>query len=175
MRPLRRADMIRLVRRRTQTQDLLLSLWKFGDLKLSSLKHPDSTLFHLLLGSAFSLWRAAFLVQGRRTVKDLNEHALEFLRVLTWDNVINYSQDRQNRAWTVGYYLNNAHWRLRSARVFVKPTGRDALPFDKVARFLKSQTRLGDNIPDMQSGWDDAFAATRVGYRVLRKRYESAT
>src|SRR6266516_7444967 len=102
----------------------MLRLWKFGDGRLKTLGHPDSTVFHLLLGAVFSLWRAAFLIQGRRTTADMNEHALKFLQFLTWDNAINYTQDRATHAWTVGYYLNNAHFRLRSAKGLLKPKGK---------------------------------------------------
>lgn len=168
-------DMARLVKRRSEVQDLLFRLWRFGNRHLDDLKHPYSTVFHLLLGAAFSLWRAAFLVEGRRTIAEMNEHALEFLRFLTWDNAINYPQDRATRAWTVGYYLNNAHLRLRSAIGLLKPRGKNALAFNKVRVFVRTQTRLGNHVPDMQAGWDDAYAAVKIGFQILRDQRKTIT
>ena len=40
------------------------------------------------------------------------KHAERFLEIVVRDNAINYPQDRETREWTVGYYLNNARFRV---------------------------------------------------------------
>lgn len=147
-------DMALLVRRRTAVQKSILRLWSFGRKRLDRLQRAQVTLFHLLLGAVFSLWRAAFLVQGGRSRQELNRHAFEFLEVLSWDNAIGYPQDRAKRAWTAGYYLNNAYYRLRS--------------LERRLELVRTQTRLGNHVPDAQAGWDDAHKAWEIAFEHLR-------
>lgn len=165
------ADMEQLVERRVSIQRSILQLWRFGNRHLASLDQGDETLFHLLVGVAFSLWRAAFLVQGERTVEQLDKDALDFLGVLSWDNAIGYSQDRSKRAWTVGYYLNNAHLRLRSAQGLLVLSSKQKEAFVSVRRFISVQNRLGNHIPDARKGWDEAHHAYRIAYTQLRKKH----
>jgi hypothetical protein len=129
----------------------------------------DSTVFHLLLGSAFSLWRAAFLVKGTRQRSDLNEHALEFLDKLLWDNAINYPQDRDTHAWTGGYYVNSAALRLREAGTLLQMTG--SAEFQALGKFISQQwDQPKTTLPDVGEGWDICHAAGKGCLTMLRKR-----
>ena len=65
------------------------------------------------LGAAFSLWRGVFLLDRPRTRRKIHDDALAFLVYAIRDNLINYTQDHLTGAWTGGYYLNNAVFRLR--------------------------------------------------------------
>jgi len=78
-------------------------------------------IFSLLIGAAFSLWRATFLSDNKslnptRDWKTVLQSAREFLQILVRDNTIGFPQDRAAREWMVGYYLNNARHRMDRVR-----------------------------------------------------------
>lgn len=111
-------------------------------------------MFGLLVGAAFSLWRAAFLVDAERDWPKILEKAETFLEAVVEDNTINYLQDKNTRNWTVGYYLNNARYRL--GRVLSKfANNADYGPIADIAAF--------QGFKDIkQSGGIDARPATDV-------------
>jgi hypothetical protein len=62
-----------------------------------------------LLGTCFSLWRAAFLadITGGGIEVALGD-AREFLEKMLEDNAITYPQDKASRGWTFKYYVASA-------------------------------------------------------------------
>jgi len=103
-----------LLEARAKNQKLLLDLYKFGQ-KNSKALEPDPdrrSLFALLTGAAFSLWRAAFLSDTERSWGKTFNGVKYLLVTLIEDNAVPYSVDRKSQEWTGGYYLNNATFRL---------------------------------------------------------------
>lgn len=76
-------------------------------------------LFGYLVGSAFSLWRAATLSDTTRSWDAILDDAQKLLHRLIHDNAVAYPQDRDTKEWMGGYYLNNARFRLLRARVLL--------------------------------------------------------
>ena len=104
-----------LVSARSRNQALLLSLYNYSterQFKALDGNQPWRSIFSLLVGVAFSLWRGAFLTDIDRTWPRVIEDAKKLLEVLVRDNAVNYPQDRNTREWIAGYYLNNARLRL---------------------------------------------------------------
>jgi hypothetical protein len=104
------------IEQRAEIQRTLLALYEY----LRNHSHTeidmwDKYLLELLVGAAFSLWRAAFLAETLR--EDAGVHASQeaFLEKLISDNTINFPDDKNNRDWTVEYYLENAKYRLARA------------------------------------------------------------
>jgi hypothetical protein len=68
-----------------------------------------------LVGVAFSLWRAVFLlvdIEGPRAAGSAGRDAKEFLAKVIETNAIGFGDDRTRSAWSSGYYLNNVRLRL---------------------------------------------------------------
>ena len=103
-----------LVESRSKIQYFLLELYTFLRANRSTLeqRQVERSVFGLFVGSGFSLWRAVFLAGPARGWSDVLKHAERFLEIVVRDNAINYPQDRETREWTVGYYLNNARFRV---------------------------------------------------------------
>jgi hypothetical protein len=105
-----------LVVQRSEAQRLLLKLYQFGTEEPERLADElTRSVYHLLVGAAFSLWRAVFLIEPETSTQETVDHSVQFLELLVRDNTINYTQDRNTRAWTAGYYLNGAFFRLTEA------------------------------------------------------------
>jgi hypothetical protein len=101
-----------LVERRSEVQHLLLRLHHIG--ASPALEGTGRlAVFQLLLGVAFSLWRAVFLVNEARSTSNVQTTARQFLQLVIEDNAITYLNDKQKRVWSSGYYLNNALFRIR--------------------------------------------------------------
>jgi len=144
-----------LVERRSRIQTFLLRLYEFLEAKPIPLTPEKSLALQLLLGAGFSLWRAVFLADRGRKSEKIDVDAKEFLRLLIKDNAINYVQDDKTRAWTVGYYINNAYFRLRLAYERLSLTTPLA---QGVAAFLNEQ-RDTATATDAIEPWDTAHAA----------------
>ena len=153
---------------RSQIQDLLLELYALAESsnqEAAGFSHE----FHHLIGAAFSLWRAAFLSSPDRDVSSMDADARRFLGVLIRDNAINFPQDREMRAWTAGYYLNNALFRLHLIYQMVPATGSPASePKEAVASWFASQKASIAPI-DLDALWMSAFAAARDLASFLRE------
>ena len=114
-----------LIKARVLNQEVLLRLYRFA-------KAPDKpqsdeisrSVFALLVGAGFSLWRAAFLGDATREPSKITEDAIKLLERLVRDNAVNYPQDRETREWMAGYYIKNAIWRLLMAWQFLEKEGR---------------------------------------------------
>jgi hypothetical protein len=103
-----------LVKSRSDIQNESLALYDFLCEKRSALdlNKDAASIFGLLLGTTFSLWRAAFLADETRSKRSVLDDAQKFLEFLVRDNAIGYAQDQKAKNWTVGYYLNDARYRL---------------------------------------------------------------
>ena len=110
-----------LIEARALNQELLLRLYRFAR-KSNELEHNAiiRSVFSLLVGAAFSLWRAAFLGDATRQSPKITEHATKLLERLIRDNAVAYQQDRDTREWMAGYYINNAIWRLLMAWHYIE-------------------------------------------------------
>lgn len=119
----------------------------------------------MLLGAAFSLWRAAFLIRGSRTREELNAHALAFLDTLLWDNAITYQHDSRLYGWTSGYYVNNAAIRLTHA---AKVLGVQTLQLRQLEKFVADQWSNAEAAcPNVAEGWEWCFSVLEVGIQSL--------
>ena len=105
-----------LVERRTEVQRSLLALYKYvRSIRNGPENIIDTRILNHLIAAAFSLWRAVFLSETGRDWKSVLEGQKEFLASVVSDNAITYGDDKRNRAWTVGYYLENAKLQLAAA------------------------------------------------------------
>jgi hypothetical protein len=163
-----------IVERRSEIQSFLLKLYMFAEKPPPSAVDLRSGLFQLLVGTAFSLWRAVFLVYTNRQESKVGEHAQKFLEVLIRDNAINYPQDRQTQSWTVGYYLNNAYFRLHLAYQKLEANGQERADLNRdtkraVDAFIQEQ--LADtpasSRTDTEGQWDAAFQAALDIFQAL--------
>lgn len=169
-------DLDWLVRRRSEVQILLLRLHRLAKAHNPSAEDARSVVLQLMLGVAFSLWRAVFLVRDNRDRTNVHEAAEAFLGFLVQDNLINYSQDKATAAWSGGYYLNNALFRLcelksrhlAAAGLPIPPGSPQAeafltMPFEQ--RLGTSETAI----------WDMAYKASVEVCDSLEKRASSGT
>lgn len=153
-----------LIERRWRIQCLCLELHDYLENNEISVK-ADWRFFSPLLAAAFSLWRAAFLADPNRKWEDIYEHAKTFFKFLIEDNAINYPQDRTTRAYSAGYYLNNAKFRLRELW--------DNIPSDiydadkKKALEPLWETDLDSNSPP--DVWDSLYEALCLALRFHQK------
>ena len=105
--------------RRTKSQEFLLEIYKY--LQSNPTLETDATsraVFALLAGAGFSLWRAVFLAQPEREwkgPKGIIAGAKELLSKVLENNAILYGDEKKIEGWSVGYYLNNAYYRIDSA------------------------------------------------------------
>lgn len=104
----------RLVENRARVQYLLLELQCFLARNRRNLgANPlQRSLFCLLIGAAFSLWRASFLTEVRRGWPGVLAGAEKFLTAVVRDNAIGYNQEKSAQKWMVGFYLNSAAFRI---------------------------------------------------------------
>ena len=104
-----------LVQARNKIQELLLTLYKSFCADTGA---PTANLTkeqHLMLGAAFSLWRAVFLVPPENTKRDaikLGKDAVKYLHKIITTNAIVFGDDHRWSVWAGGYYLRNAIFRI---------------------------------------------------------------
>jgi hypothetical protein len=105
------------VDQRAEIQRTLLALYEYvrSNPSSSSYAEPKVYLLDQLIGSAFSLWRAVFLAETFRTDETIQQSQEAFLAKVISDNAITFGDDKINRAWTVGYYLDDAKLRIERA------------------------------------------------------------
>lgn len=146
-----------LVEHRHKIHAFLLDLWKVLPDKSVKGSRPVNVL-QLLVGAGFSLWRAAFLANERRSWEYNAQHAKDFLLKVIKDNAITYTQEQQTSEWAVGYYLNSAYLRLKM--------GYDALEFktalsEQVTAFIERQITAEEYPPNLREPWVVAYEASR--------------
>ena len=149
--------------RRGNIQKLLAEFYSFAVNRSSTIDPVETLVFQLLLGTAFSLWRAVFLADGDRTWAEIGDDSTKFLEVLVRDNAINYTQDRDMRGWSCGYYLNSAYFRL--AYIHEKLSGVNAHHAKRIMEFLEMQCARREAEPNPQTSWDTAYQATYATFR----------
>jgi len=104
------------LRFRYDIQSVLFELYKFIRDKSPNLEEtPHQQAFELIVGAAFSLWRAIFLIEADRSWPSMSSRLEGFLHKVVTDNAITFQDDKANSAWTVGYYLGSANMRLEKA------------------------------------------------------------
>jgi len=160
-------DLRWLVRERSQNQQLLLDLTEFGrkarpDLMASETVRPA---FHYLVGAGFSLWRAVFLAEQVTDTARLVDDSQQFLETLVADNAIGYQHDKNLRAWSAGYYLNNAFFRIDRVIVLLVG-GRRNQP--KAFRRFSSYDRYKIVSGDRHVAWRLAHDAACQALKMLQ-------
>jgi hypothetical protein len=101
-----------LVENRSNIQTRLLELDKVDDaMSKGGASHLDP-FFNMMVGVAFSLWGAVFLIRTDYDRKSEHAHARELVGILIETNVVGFPQDQKTANWTSGYYINNAALRL---------------------------------------------------------------
>lgn len=162
-----------LVTSRSNVQEILLELYVFIRDQRSELekRQAEWLMLGLLVGAAFSLWRAAFLSDADRQPANVIKTTEEFLEVLIRDNAINYPQDWKARAWTVGYYLNGARYRLQGFVAKLEQCGtRTSRP--EILRI--EELRTGDMVNPVEI-WDELFHATVAAFAEFRTHWDRGT
>jgi hypothetical protein len=110
-------DLTWLVQQRCKIQDLLLALYQFDQFLAQEQRERYHDVFGLLVGIAFSLWRAVFLSVPTRTMEQVTGHATRLLLILIETNAIGFPQDQRTEQWMAGYYTNNAEFRLHALAI----------------------------------------------------------
>lgn len=97
------------LQRRSDVQEQSLRLYKLMDIRATN---SIGRRRRLLVGVAFSLWRAVFLAYrtGQRDLK--NAEAKAFLGKILITNAIGFADDRASQEWTFRYYADSARHRL---------------------------------------------------------------
>ncbi|MCA1853158.1 MAG: hypothetical protein LC647_12395, partial [Beggiatoa sp.] len=130
----------------------------------------ERSLFAHLVGAAFSLWRAAFLVGSDREWPNVLEKAKLFLEWVLQDNAITFGRDRDASNWTVGYYLNKARYRVArmSSNVADHATYsrlRSTEAFQALQGILESG---GIDERDPKEMWNQLYEALWAAFEMLR-------
>lgn len=158
--------------RRARSQDLLLRLYAFLEENPQlDHQHARRAVFGLLVGAAFSLWRAAFLAPPERdwaSSGGILEGARELLERLLHSNALLYRDEERIEGWSVGYYLNNAYYRIASAIERLPPEDVPAL-----SEFLE-QKRRGITSDSPQVIWDRGCDAAYAALDLLERQPQSA-
>jgi len=114
---------------RTRSQRLLMALYDLARSGGVSPTSPRGESLSLLLGVAFSLWRAVSLADTpNRRWPDALENSQAFLDAMASTKTIGLGLEYQLQEWASGYYLNNAKLR-----------------FEEI---LRRQTRAGEAMPE---------------------------
>jgi hypothetical protein len=90
------------------------------------------------------------------------ESQKEFLASVVVDNIIiTYGDDKKNRAWTVGYYLQNAKLRLAAAYELSLAHKGESSP---IGEWLK---RAGHDVELTPYEWESAHAILRILFNTV--------
>ncbi len=151
-----------LVKHRSMIQQTLFNMYKFMREHPSKLSDATKTqAFALLAGAAFSLWRAVFLTETSRDWSIVEGNLISFLDSVVSDNAITYQDDKRNRAWSVGYYIDDAKLRIEKVITLVRvPKTRTSHVF----HWHKEQGRIpfnsvGTSRSDLREEWEWTHAA----------------
>jgi hypothetical protein len=146
-----------LAERRSDIQRTLLAL--NGVVIKSNWGNPF--LIDHLIAAAFSLWRAVFLAEADRDWHSVFTSQKEFLANVVSGKIITCGDDKANRAWTVGYYLQNAKLRLGAAYELSLAHKGEHSP---IVEWLK---RKGHDIELTRYEWESAHAILRILFNAL--------
>jgi hypothetical protein len=155
------------IEQRAEIQRTLLALYEYVRKKKapgSSYASPQVYILDQLIGAAFSLWRAAFLAETFRSDEDIHESQEAFLAKVISDNSITFSDDKLSRAWTVGYYLDDAKLRIERTSSYAD----HHLKSDSI-RYVRPNLRLrgtmGVSLTEWE--WESAHYALRYMLKIL--------
>jgi hypothetical protein len=123
--------------------------------------------FALFVGAGFSLWRAAFLSGIERSWPEIIEKGSSLLETVLLTNAVSFATDRSVRNWMMGYYPNNARFRLADA---VERLGASKNT-DAFSEFAKIHPRGITNVDLLPTRlWDVLLRMFRELLTVLRTR-----
>jgi hypothetical protein len=154
------------VDQRAEIQRTLLALYEYVRRTPSKTGYADPKVYLLdhLIGAAFSLWRAVFLAETFRTDETIHQGQEAFLAKVISDNSITFGDDKINRAWTVGYYLDDAKLRIERASAYADHHLKtDSRRY--VLRNLRLRGTLGVSLTEWE--WESAHFALRYMLRIL--------
>lgn len=159
---------------RTKSQEFLLEIYKY--LQSNPTIETDATsraVFALLVGAGFSLWRAVFLAQPQREwegPKGIIQGAKDLLSKVLENNAILYGDEKKIEGWSVGYYLNNAYYRIDSAIQRLSDHDKvEALnKVDALSKFLHQKQR-GITSDSPRVVWDIACDAAFAVLDILNR------
>ncbi|MGH8615409.1 MAG: hypothetical protein ACREYF_26155 [Gammaproteobacteria bacterium] len=161
-----------LVERRAQIQRLIHDLYLVlddKDLRNRLEASPsDCSIFGLFVGAAFSLWRAVFLIDATRDKwPTILDGAEAFLKSLAHDNAITYDRKKTCNNWTIGFFLNNARYRLHRMVDGKMPEIENTEAFKK----LKAQRKTGIDNRTVQQHWETIYDALHeASFQFLKMR-----
>lgn len=154
------------IEQRAEVQHTLLALYSFTSRRQGD--HLDTferRLLDSLIGAAFSLWRAVFLAETSREIVEIHESQVAFLEKVVSDNAITYTDDKNNRAWSVEYYLENAKFRLTQAVFQLDHVNKSNELTKNLNPFLRLRGTLGAELTRYE--WEAAHYVLRHLLRVL--------
>lgn len=125
----------------------------------------ESSLLDDLIAAAFSLWRSVFLADKIRNFEVIQQSQERFLAKLVSTNAITFSDDKTNSAWSFGFYLQNAMYRLRSARSVAQSY---ATPETQSNIHLHIRIHTTNDAPASQYEWEMLHAELRTLFRMLK-------
>ena len=104
-----RHDLDWLVEARNRIQSLMLRLLQQWE-QLPSFRRQT------VLGAAFSLWRAVFLlaIDAEQPLDPVDAAARKFLNRVVRTNAVTFSDDMRTRSWSSVYYVENAVQRIEN-------------------------------------------------------------
>jgi hypothetical protein len=158
--------------KRADIQRTLLALYEFIRHHPPPRRTEENYVLGFLIGAAFSLWRAVFLADTFRDDVAIHTSQEQFLEKVITDNAIGFSDDKQNRHWTVGYYLENAKFRLSNAASYIEHHARafnlndSAEVLAKIMPFLRLTGTLGVELTRYE--WDSAHYALRLLFKIIK-------
>jgi hypothetical protein len=159
-----RSALKKLTENRNRVQTLLFEVVGFRGRVTAETNETLRKSFLLLVGASFSLWRAVFLTDPDRSDKAILGHALDFLDTVVADNAIGYPTEKRDQNWAVGYYLNNAMYRLRDIGDRLEMSGLRNL------RRGQNGTKRGLANDDPMLVWEELFRAADSAKNELDKR-----
>jgi hypothetical protein len=166
-----------LVERRAKNQDLLRRLCIFGEEKKTTAlwrNENSQRLFVYLVGSAFSLWRAAFLSNTKRSWDMILDDAQKLLHRVIGDNAVAYPQDKETKEWMGGYYLNNARFRLVQAHELLALLVPDISESEALTKLIELD-KSGTTTRDPTKSWDVLHEALDTTFKALKTAEASPT
>jgi hypothetical protein len=117
-----------------------------------------------LIAAGFSLWRAVFLSESDRDFVAIHKSQEKFLESVLTNNAITYTDDKNNRAWTVSYYLENAKHRLAAAEALAEHYLGDTQR-DRIMPLLRLKGERDVRLTRYE--WECVHSAMRIILKIL--------
>lgn len=157
------------IEQRAKIQYTMLKLYQFLQTYNPDMQAPESPLARTsalddLIAAAFSLWRAAFLAGSLRQLEDIQKAQKAFLERVVTNNAITYSDDKNNDAWTFGYYLLNAFYRLRATYGVI---GSYLSEGDRVLSESLIRIHAAGSSRHNRHQWESLHAVLRIYYQIV--------